>query len=335
MGNKNKLLDYIIPAIENITKPGDCICDLMAGTNSVGYALKERNKIISNDMQYYSFIIGNTLLNNYVIPSREEMFDDIEKNFQKNKCDKYYTFFERNYSDTYFSNTQCIEIDSIRYAIDKVTDSNKKNLYLTLLMSAMCKVQSSTGHFAQFLSKDNKRVASLRALGVKNVFYEKLDEFSNFVTSRYENECFNLEYTDLLNGKFTSSVKCFYLDSPYTTDQYSRFYHILETVCKYDNPRLNFKAKYRDDRKQSNFCYKSKAAFEFEKIISFAYHNKSHMVISYSNKGVVSLEDLKKICEKYYNDVSVYEINYDHSSQGSGKIKVKEILIVLKREGVF
>ena len=39
--NKNKLLDFIIPEIKNITKKGDVICDLMAGTCSIAYALKD------------------------------------------------------------------------------------------------------------------------------------------------------------------------------------------------------------------------------------------------------------------------------------------------------
>ena len=64
MGNKNKLLDFIIPEIKNITKKGDIICDLMCGTCSIGYALKDRNCIYSNDIQYYSYIIGKGMIEN-------------------------------------------------------------------------------------------------------------------------------------------------------------------------------------------------------------------------------------------------------------------------------
>ena len=70
MGNKNKLLSAIIPEIENVTKPGDVVCDLMAGTNSIGYALKKRNKIISNDIQFYSYVIGSFMLGNDVPPNK-------------------------------------------------------------------------------------------------------------------------------------------------------------------------------------------------------------------------------------------------------------------------
>ena len=45
MGNKNRLLDFIIPQIIKITKKGEIICDLMTGTGSIAYALKNRNTI--------------------------------------------------------------------------------------------------------------------------------------------------------------------------------------------------------------------------------------------------------------------------------------------------
>ena len=45
MGNKNRLLNFVIPEIESVSNPGDVICDIMAGTHSIGYALKERNVV--------------------------------------------------------------------------------------------------------------------------------------------------------------------------------------------------------------------------------------------------------------------------------------------------
>ena len=39
----------------------------------------------------------------------------------------------KEYSDTYFAPNQCVEIDSIRYAISKA-NPEKQNLYLTFLM---------------------------------------------------------------------------------------------------------------------------------------------------------------------------------------------------------
>ena len=331
MGNKSKLLDFIIPYIESVSNPGDIICDIMAGTNSIGYALKSRNIIISNDIQYYSYVIANALLNNYKIPSFNEMKNDLDAYITDNIENKHFNYFEKNYSDTYFSTNQCIEIDSIRYAISKINDENRRFLYLTLLMNSMCKAQSTTGHFAQYLQKESLRLNKLRQMSIIDNFYMKLYDFDNFLISKYNNFCYNLDYNDLFNLDIVKRVKCFYLDSPYTNDQYSRFYHILETVCKYDNPHLNFKAKYRIDRAKSLFCYKKTVADEFKKIVKFAFDNHSNLVISYSNKGVISVAELYDICKTIYEDVTYKELDFNHSSQGSGNIHVKEVIYILKR----
>ena len=58
MGNKTKLFNFLVPQIEKITKEGDVICDLMCGTSSIGYALSQRNRIISNDFQYSSSVVS-------------------------------------------------------------------------------------------------------------------------------------------------------------------------------------------------------------------------------------------------------------------------------------
>lgn len=331
MGNKAKLLGEIIPKIESVTKEGDVVCDLMAGTNSIGYALKKRNIIYSNDIQNYSYTIAGAMLDNYDIPSLLQVHEDIDKNYNANLMNKTFNFFQKNYTDTYFSGRQCEEIDSLRFAIENITDKSKRCLYLTMLMNAMCKAQSTTGHFAQYMDKSHYRIIPLRALSIHKLFFDKLSDFDSFVRSKYTNKEFNLDYNELLKLPEIKDVSCFYLDSPYTLDQYSRFYHILETVSKYDNPTLDtHKAKYRTDRVQSNFCYKKTVAAEFNNIFSQCSEFKKPMVVSYSNHGVIEVPELVNIAKKYYKKVDLTALKYDHSSQGKGTININEIILVLE-----
>ena len=328
MGNKEKLLDFIIPEIEAITNPGDAICDLMAGTNSIGYALKKRNLIIANDIQTYSYIVGKALLSNYSIPTNDELRIFIEDKYIENKNKRIFSFFQDNYTDTYFSEQQCVDIDSIRFSLEDLK-SPMKEYVLTLLMSVMCKVQSSPGHFAQFMPKEHKRIVPLRAMNVYELMFSKNLDFQNFIKSEYTNLIFNLDYNILLENKVIDSVECYYLDSPYTTDQYSRFYHVLETVAKYDYPVLEHKAKYRNDRSKSKFSSKNTVRDEFEKIISFVAKKGKKLVISYSNKGVLNADELIELSKIYFSNVNVKYFDYKHSSQGNGSINIKELLLVL------
>ena len=334
MGNKGKLLGFVIPEIESITKKGETICDIMSGTSSIGYALKERNKIIANDCQFYSFVISKALLENYIIPTEMDVKNLLDEKYKENLTNNIFTFFVDNYSDTYFSIEQCKDIDALRYAISFVKDEQIFYFLLVLLMSAMCTAQSTTGHFAQFLPKNNKRTEFLRKLSIKELFYKKIGDFQKFKLSNYHNECFCLDYKNLFTKIKDENIACFYLDSPYTNDQYSRFYHVLETVCRYDYPELSYKALYRNDRIQSNFCYKNKVVDEFDYIISYVSKKKASLVISYTKKGVLNLEKLCEICKKYYNVVELKEQEYVYSSQGSGKRQTSEILLVMKASDI-
>ena len=193
MGNKEKLLKYIVPIIEENIPAGGTICDIMAGTHSVAYALKRNYKVISNDIQYYSYVIGKALMNNYQLPNKNDIKTILDKYIAENESQGNFTFFETNYSDTYFSPEQCVEIDNIRYAID-FFDEDVKFFLLTILMSVMTKAQSSPGHFAQYMPKDHSRIIPIRKLSIYKLFFEKMDEFNDFVISNYENEVYNLDY---------------------------------------------------------------------------------------------------------------------------------------------
>lgn len=332
MGNKNKLLDFIIPEIEKITTQKSIVCDFMSGTNSIGYALKNKYTIYANDVQKYSECIAKALIENNTVTINEEVGKiDLENNYKNNLQQMQYNFFYKIYSDTYFSDIQCKDIDSIRYAIEHIKEKRKKNLYLTALMSVMCKVQSTTGHFAQYMPKEHKRIIPLRHMNVWDEFIEKCNDFKNIINNNMKNKAFNLDYKKLIKLDEIKDVETFYLDSPYSGEQYSRFYHILETIVRYDNPTVSYKAKYRNDRFMSDFCYKNKVSNEFENIIRFCKKNNSNLVISYSNNGVIESERLEKLCRKYYDNVDIKTNDYKHSTQGKGNNKLLEYLYILRR----
>ncbi len=338
MGNKNKLLKFIVPKIIEETKKGEIIFDLMAGTHSISYALKERNQIFSNDILSSSYIIGKALIENNNELNYQEIEKVLKEGYEDNIHNKYYNFFEKYYSDTYFSYYQCVDIDSIRYAIDKIKGNGfKKDICLTALIYAMCYAQSTPGHFAQFMPKTHPRIKKLRKLNIWDAFIKKLYELiTTIYISNYKNKVFNLDYREFFNNdiykKLISSVKLFYIDPPYTGEQYSRFYHILETVVKYDHPILSHKGLYRNNRIMSNFSYRPKVFAEFKYLIrNISNIKKSKAAISYSNKGLISIEELTQICNMYFNSVNVEKKIYPHSTQGKGNINnIIEYLIICK-----
>lgn len=321
MGSKYRLLDLIVPEILSIARPKSSVIDLMAGTHAVGYALRVDRAVIANDIQAYSQTFGTALLLNDRIPHvRTRYMGDLGK-LETRAVSK--GWFSEIYADTYFSYDQCREIEEIRDRIGRLTDVVLAAIYLTALSFAMGLCQSSPGHFAQFLPADHSRVKVLRAKSIFEAFISRCQELELRVDGprchlfRQEaGEFLNLAAID--NLAHEGSVA--YLDPPYTEAQYSRYYHLLETIILNDHPDVLHKAKYRNDRFQSSFCSPNKAPSAFNEVIEKTASRGWGLVISYSSHGVIPIGDLIELTKTHYRSVSIKSRKYAHSMQGRGQV---------------
>ena len=56
IGAKSRILGQILPIMEKIVEPGDCVADLMCGTSAVSAALRQKGfEVIANDLMTYSY----------------------------------------------------------------------------------------------------------------------------------------------------------------------------------------------------------------------------------------------------------------------------------------
>lgn len=328
MGNKSGLLDRIVPVIRASTPKNGTVCDLMAGTHSVAYALKRDYRIITNDVQVYSYVIGAALIENQGESiSAEDALIELWPAMEENQDQGHYRFFADHYPDTYFSARQCASIDALRYAIDQLADVTRRNLYLCALMGAMCLVQSTPGHFAQFMPADHRRIQMLRGMDLGEAFLQRADAYHDIVFSGHDNRCHCDDAAALIASGALDQIDTLYLDSPYNQEQYSRFYHVLETVCRYDSPRLTHKARYRENRFKSDFSSKKTVRSAFEGIVRFCAARDICLIISYSDRGLLALPELETLCHEFFRTVDTVRIPHAHSSQGRGLRPINEIVM--------
>ena len=329
-GNKTRLLDFIIPLIEHESKPGDLVIDLFAGTCSVSYALKQNYRIITNDVEAYSKVIASALIENNTSIDTKIAHEDLDSFLQTNLPARY-TLFEKTYADTFFTKKQSRDIDSIRFAIDK-QKGYKKQLYLVALMTAMSYCTNSPGHFAEYLK--NNEYSKDRS--IMDYFFARCNTLK-LIDGNYTNKAYSYEYKEFFNRnrKLISKARIIYADPPYSSAHYSRYYHLLNTLIKYDWPKVSYKARYRDDRFLSNFSRKSKVKDEFEALFDLcSSKSNATLFLSYLNggKGLLNKNELLNIAKSYYPRVSIkiYK-NYKHSMNGNGSPKVvEEVLLICK-----
>ena len=247
------------------------------------------------------------------------------------------------FSETYFSIQQAVEIDSLRYAVDKVFDDEiPKNIALSALIYAHSYCSSGTGHFAMF--RDLKDITAVedtflyRKRSVWSLFKSKLNEIVNYYNfdQSFEHKTFTMDYKELLdNKKIIKNVDVIYADPPYSFVHYSRFYHATESLVKYDYDIPEFKGRYRTDRHQSPFCQKKNVEAAFDYLIEKANEFTIDIILSYSDTGMISLENIIKLLNKRSYKIKLQEIDYDHSTMGrSGhkKNQIKEYLIICKNK---
>lgn len=223
------------------------------------------------------------------------------------KFDDYYLFV-KNYSGTYWSYEQCIWIDSFRCIIDQYKgDRAYFNLLLTCLIYAMAYNSQSTGHYAQYRIPENdsskEDILIYRRKSVTDFFIRKYNELKEFLQepNRYDFETSFLKDVECL--EMIPERSLVYADPPYCFVHYSRFYHVIETVVRYDYPDVKYKGRYRTDRYQSNYCIKTEVAEAFCKMFEEVRKKHSDLILSYTNSktNTINFEKLLKICCEKFN----------------------------------
>lgn len=85
-GNKSSLMPFISENIRKYISPGEKVCDLFAGSGSVGAYLKGNYSIVANDAELYSSIISSSLLNtpstNLLLNAKKAFFKGFRANYR-------------------------------------------------------------------------------------------------------------------------------------------------------------------------------------------------------------------------------------------------------------
>ena len=378
MGSKRELLDFIISSINDLDIESNWFCDLFSGTSVVGCSLKDEYNVQINDIQIYTSIFANTYLPNInkLINSTElEKIKDrvlfyVDEFYRKypdlifdyNSIDNYekltkleiqqqnliYSNFEigfhlfvKYFSGTYCSYTQCVWIDSIRAVAEEYKGKSDYYIILSSLIYAMSYTSQSTGHFAQFRDVTESNMHDIMLYRIRDIwtyFEKKFLEILNMVdveaTNRYT--ITTLDYLDCLRLIERNTIV--YADPPYSSVHYSRFYHAIETLIRYDYPNVKYKGRYREDRHQSPFGKKTEVKNAFGKLFKGVKNKNSHLILSYSDNGMITQDEIMEIGNsimgnQYKGDIQVKE--YIHSKMGRSDIHsmgVNELIISYKRQ---
>lgn len=310
IGSKLSLLQFIENGILQVVWSNNyTFSDLFAGTGIVGRYFKEKwHKVIANDMQYYSYVLNRNYIGNHqdlhfagLFGNIPELLSQEIKDRKKQVC-KYLEkipgrkgFIYKNYSlggtsglefeRQYFSDKNAMKCDAIRSRIEnwkekKLITENEYHFLLASLLESIDKVANTASVYGAFLKK-------LKRSAEKQMVLKPADFFLN----DHNHDVHNKDIAELIAS---TSHEVVYLDPPYNHRQYSGNYHILETIAKYDNPRIKGITGMRDcSTQKSLYCSRDKVKGAYRDLISKI--DAKYIFLSYNDEWLMNLEDIKEI----------------------------------------
>lgn len=239
------------------------------------------------------------------------------------------------FSGGYLSLKQAIEVDAIRYAIDSDESSNPevRDWLLASWLAGLSRLINAPGHTAQFL-KPNSDSAYLRI--VRTWKRSVWDEFGIAMRAMQQVGCESWRVAntvlvgdalDLVSGGLINDIGAVYADPPYTKDQYSRYYHVYETLYRYDYPDSHGAGRNRSDRFTTGFCLKTAVVASFRDLCRNVSRLGVPLVISYPSAGLLADAggSIDEITEDYFRSVDQLTFEAKHSTMGASTGQHKQL----------
>jgi len=323
-GSKNKIIPSIIQIIKETGAKS--VFDGFSGTTRVTQALKFKKYLVySNDLNIWSNVFAKCFLLN---EKPKEYYEDIINHL--NNIKPRAGWFTENYGGIVNTGKSSIQsdgkkkpwqihntmkLDSIRYEIELISsDDIEKSVLLTSLILAMDSVDNTLGHHVSYLKDWSPR-------SYKNMIMK----VPNFILDDKKHKVFSDDMFNLLDK--TKEVDLCYYDPPYgsnndvtptTRVRYNSYYHLWKTIILNENPELFGSANRRADSKDkfgvSIFEEYKKENGRF--IAETALKNLivgtkcENILLSYSNNGRVSVDNIISLIRDNNKHLKVFTINY-------------------------
>lgn len=312
-GSKLKLVSWIKENIKN-NKKNSSFLDIFAGTGIVSASLlDEFNKIIINDFLYSNHIIYQGFFGKgkYSKTKIHKYIENLNNLKHRNKEN----YFSESYGGKYFSQKDASIIGNIRQDIEKnksIFTPKEYAILLSSLLYSVDKIANTVGHFDAYRKK-----------------IKLIDKFKLFLINPIShNKEINIYRKDANLLIKSVSADVLYIDPPYNSRQYSRFYHVLENLTLWNKPELYGTARKPEARPETTSSYcKSEAHLSLKDLIESAdsklillSYNNTYNSKSGSSKNKISFEQIQsimknkgktKIVEKKFPSFNAGKTNFD------------------------
>lgn len=322
-GSKYKLSSWICELISDNCK-GSSFCDIFAGTGIISYTMLEKmKKIYINDFLYSNEVIYKAFFDQSSYDKK--LISEYCSRFQALSASEIGdNYISENFGNKFFSLADAKKIGYIREMIE--ADRNKlseKDFFILLasLLYSVDKSANTVGHYDAYIKG-----------------HDIPDTFTFDLIAPYKTKKSQIFISREDSNEFAKTLKCdiVYIDPPYNSRQYSRFYHVLENITCWKKPELHGVALKPEPENMSDYC-RNRAKIVFRDLIDSL--DCKYIVVSYNNtyeskssssKNKMTLEDIESALSTR-GEVQKFETS--HSFFNAGKTDFndhKELIFIVK-----
>jgi adenine-specific DNA methylase len=335
MGSKKYLLtNGLGKLILEKSKGANNFYDPFCGSSAVIWfvANKIDNKILAGDLQEYSVILANSVLNrtgtkdfnslriNWLKPIQEE-YIELNRNLKINS--KLAGTITKAYGGYYFSFDQAVKFDLLINHLP--LQKTNRIIAKAALIIAASNCVASPGHTAQPFQPTNSGMRFIFEAWSRDPFKyvgKALEEICS-IYSKKKSEA-KVSEANLLLARLNEGDLVF-LDPPYSGVHYSRFYHVLETIARGNCSKVEGAGRYPNplERPKSLFSMRSKSIEALDNLLSLISRKKASAILTFPNhecSNGLSGSLVKEISRKYFKvDKEIVKNNF--STLGGNKVK--------------
>ena len=287
IGCKTKLVDWIFDLIDQYAHDVHSFCDIFSGTGVVAQrALSKFEHVVVND-----FLFSNNIMYRaFFSPTdwNEEKVQGIIDEFNSINPKKIgENYFSKNFGGKYFYHDTAKMIGYIRGRLQRMKKKLTDKEYAVLLASLIYSVDRHANTMGHFDAYHHKAPA-------QHKFEMRMINVGSYPGVEIHQEDANQLARDI-------HVDVLYLDPPYNSRQYSRFYHVYENLVQWKKPLLYGTALKPKEENMSDYC-RTAALSAFTDLISHV--DARYIVVSYNNtyhskssssENKIKLEELEKV----------------------------------------
>lgn len=257
--------------------------------------------------------------------------------------------FTAYFANVFFGIRQCIEIDSLRAGVRHLAEPVRSWALGALIASASATATTYGAHFAQPLigspekvnAANISRTVEQRALSVAQEFSARLLSLAaESARAAHPVTLVAGDWSEAIahSGEIVGDAPCMvYLDPPYRREEYSRYYHVLETLVRYDYPSAEGQGLVPAkgiERFHSPFFTRSseKRRVLLAEIIGAILDRGWGCAWSYGSNADGSVPDvLRSVAGKHNVTMRSFVASHRHRAHGGGRGRsVDEYLIVVE-----